>query len=139
MERGQLNLNAGGFNENIFVVDAELLFEIKTKWFRKRWMFNALSEKVIAYVEKRKGAFDRVVIPTIKNGSFVEYVLNKILFINDYEVIDFIDEENYSAWMRIVKPALHFTTVKRRYYYKTSVYITEEYLIKINTENNSEY
>ncbi len=136
MERGQLDFNGGTFNENIFVIDAELIFDIKIKLlFIKKWKLNTLSERVLSYIEKRSGGFDRVVIATIKHKSFIEYVLNKVLFRYNYEVIEFGDEENYSAWLRIVKPALHFAIVQRRYYYKTSVYITEDYLDKINTEN----
>jgi len=128
MRKGTIEPDYSDFNNDVTVIDAELLVSIKKKyWFIPYFEFSDFNRKVIRYLRQRSDIHQQVIVGCVTNFKSIEHVINNVLKL-PYSIINLHNEKNYEIWLKILRPNIHFAVIQRRYYYKKSVYLTEDIL-----------
>lgn len=129
MQKGTIDIGASVYDNDLLVIDAELLFEIRKKWGKKSYELTHYNSKFIRYFTSlaERSLVDSIIIGVVTDYAYRSKIIEDILLL-PYAIKEFHTEENYGRWMEIVSPALHFAVEKRKYYNKKSVIITEEFI-----------
>jgi glutamate racemase len=121
MLNGKIEQSINSVESDILIVDAELLFTVKRKWYgKKTYEINNLHRKVVRFLKAQQGRLDAIVIGCAHDFSFVQDVVNTVLLL-PYSVIDLKNERNYKNWLRLQQPKLHLAIKERNYYTRVTM------------------
>lgn len=125
-----LNIDTVQANQKTLVVDSELLFNVYTKgflfWKTKHYELTEFHRKFLRYLKLIQQQYDLVYLATIGDKEYKRSIADLLHL--TILVVDFETEMNYQTWLKMVNPKDHFATLKRRHYYRNSIYITEDIL-----------
>ena len=109
----------GYIADKVLVVDCELIFDVKWKWFRKIYLLKETTPVVVRYIGRQADNYDRIFIVCIDNFKYREKVLKELNMY--FDLIKMEDETNYKSWLWTVMPFMHICSQKRELYHSSSV------------------